>query len=281
AILVFLPGLAEIKMLYEQLQSNSLFNNRRSNRCVIHPLHSSLSSEEQQAVFVKPPVGVTKIIISTNIAETSITIDDVVYVIDSGKMKEKRYDASKGMESLEDTFVSQANALQRKGRAGRVASGVCFHLFTSHHYNHQLLKQQLPEIQRVPLEQLCLRIKILEMFSTHNLQSVFSRLIEPPHADSLRASKIRLRDLGALTLDEKLTPLGYHLASLPVDVRIGKLMLFGSIFRCLDPALTIAASLAFKSPFVSPWDKKEEANQKKLEFAFANSDYLALLQAYK
>ncbi|XP_047379392.1 putative ATP-dependent RNA helicase DHX57 [Sciurus carolinensis] len=281
AILVFLPGLAEIKMLYEQLQSNSLFNNRRSNRCVIHPLHSSLSSEEQQAVFVKPPVGVTKIIISTNIAETSITIDDVVYVIDSGKMKEKRYDASKGMESLEDTFVSQANALQRKGRAGRVASGVCFHLFTSHHYNHQLLKQQLPEIQRVPLEQLCLRIKILEMFNAHNLQSVFSRLIEPPHVDSLRASKIRLRDLGALTPDEKLTPLGYHLASLPVDVRIGKLMLFGSIFRCLDPALTIAASLAFKSPFVSPWDKKEEANQKKLEFAFANSDYLALLRAYK
>ncbi|XP_006215622.1 putative ATP-dependent RNA helicase DHX57 [Vicugna pacos] len=281
AILVFLPGLAEIKMLYEQLQSNALFNNRRSHRCVVHPLHSSLSSEEQQAVFVKPPVGVTKIIISTNIAETSITIDDVVYVIDSGKMKEKRYDASKGMESLEDTFVSQANALQRKGRAGRVASGVCFHLFTSHHFSHQLLKQQLPEIQRVPLEQLCLRIKILEMFSTHNLQSVFSRLIEPPHADSLRASKIRLRDLGALTPDEKLTPLGYHLASLPVDVRIGKLMLFGSIFRCLDPALTIAASLAFKSPFVSPWDKKEEANQKKLEFAFANSDYLALLRAYK
>lgn len=95
------------------------------------------------------------------------------------------------------------------------------------------------------------RIKILEMFSTHNLQSVFSRLIEPPHIESLRASKIRLRDLGALTPDEKLTPLGYHLASLPVDVRIGKLMLFGSIFRCLDPALTIAASLAFKSPFVS------------------------------
>ncbi|XP_054976851.1 putative ATP-dependent RNA helicase DHX57 [Sorex araneus] len=281
AILVFLPGLAEIKMLYEQLQANSLFNNRRSDRCVVHPLHSSLSSEEQQAVFVRPPAGVTKIIISTNIAETSVTIDDVVYVIDSGKMKEKRYDASKGMESLEDTFVSQANALQRRGRAGRVASGVCFHLFTSHHFRHQLLRQQLPEIQRVPLEQLCLRIKILEMFKAHDLQSVFSRLIEPPHPDSLRASKIRLRDLGALTPEEELTPLGYHLASLPVDVRIGKLMLFGSIFRCLDPALTIAASLAFKSPFVSPWDKKEEANQRKLEFAVANSDYLALLRAYQ
>ncbi|KAM6273148.1 putative ATP-dependent RNA helicase DHX57 isoform 1-T2 [Spheniscus humboldti] len=281
AVLIFLPGLAEIKMLYEQLQSNALFNNRHSKRCVVYPLHSSLSSEEQQSVFLRPPAGVIKIIISTNIAETSVTIDDVVYVIDSGKMKEKRYDPSKGMESLEDTFVSKANALQRKGRAGRVASGVCFHLFSSHHYSHQLIKQQLPEIQRVPLEQLCLRIKILEMFSAQSLHSVLSRLIEPPRTESLRASKLRLQDLGALTPDEKLTPLGYHLASLPVDVRIGKLMLFGTIFRCLDPALTIAASLAFKSPFVSPWDKREEANKKKLEFAVGNSDYLALLQAYK
>ncbi|XP_014746641.1 PREDICTED: putative ATP-dependent RNA helicase DHX57 isoform X2 [Sturnus vulgaris] len=281
AVLIFLPGLAEIKMLYEQLQTNALFNNRHSKRCVVYPLHSSLSSEEQQSVFLRTPVGVTKIIISTNIAETSVTINDVVYVIDSGKMKEKRYDPGKGMESLEDTFVSKANALQRKGRAGRVASGVCFHLFSSHHYNHQLVKQQLPEIQRVPLEQLCLRIKMLEMFSEQSLHSVLSRLIEPPRIESLQASKVRLRDLGALTPDEKLTPLGYHLASLPVDVRIGKLMLFGTIFRCLDPALTIAASLAFKSPFVSPWDKREEANKKKLEFAVGNSDYLALLQAYK
>ncbi|XP_061481562.1 putative ATP-dependent RNA helicase DHX57 [Rhineura floridana] len=281
AVLIFLPGLEEIKTLYKQLQSNALFNNRHSKRCVVYPLHSSLSCEEQQSVFLKPPVGVTKIIISTNIAETSITIDDVVYVIDSGKMKEKRYDPSKGMESLESTFVSKGNALQRKGRAGRVASGVCFHLFSSHHYNHHLLKQQLPEIQRVPLEQLCLRIKILEMFSTHSLHSVLSRLIEPPTAESLCASKLRLQDVGALTSDEKLTPLGYHLASLPVDVRIGKLMLFGTIFRCLDPALTIAASRANKSPFVSPWDKREEAFQKKLEFAIGNSDYLALLQAYK
>ncbi|XP_069463895.1 putative ATP-dependent RNA helicase DHX57 isoform X2 [Ambystoma mexicanum] len=281
AVLVFLPGLAEIKALYEQLQSNAFFSNRRNKRCVIYPLHSSLSNEEQQAVFLKPPTGVTKIILSTNIAETSITIDDIVYVIDSGKMREKRYDPCKGMESLEDTMVSRANALQRKGRAGRVASGVCIHLFTSHHYYKQLLEQQPPEIQRVPLEQLCLRIKILDMFSEYRLESVLSELIEPPSLQSLHASKMRLQDLGALTPDEKLTPLGYHLASLPVDVRIGKLMLFGTIFRCLDPSLTIAASLAFKSPFVCPWDKKEEANSKKLEFAVANSDHLALLQAYK
>uniref|UniRef100_A0A1A8UE18 Putative ATP-dependent RNA helicase DHX57 n=1 Tax=Nothobranchius furzeri TaxID=105023 RepID=A0A1A8UE18_NOTFU len=281
AVLVFMPGLAEIKMLFEQLQSNRMFNNRGRSRCVVYPLHSSLSNEEQQAVFSRPPEGITKIIISTNIAETSVTIDDVVYVIDSGKMKEKRYDASKSMESLEDSWVSRANTLQRKGRAGRVASGVCFHLFTSHCFHHQLSSQQLPEIQRVPLEQLCLRIKILDVFAEQPLESVFSRLIEPPAEGSLEAAKQRLQDLGALTADEKLTPLGYHLACLPVDVRIGKLMLFGAIFRCLDPALTIAASLAFKSPFVSPWDKREEASEKKLAFAVANSDHLALLQAYK
>lgn len=97
------------------------------------------------------------------------------------------------------------------------------------------------------------------MYNTHSLQSVFSRLIEPPHADSVHASKIRLQDLGALTADEQLTPLGYHLASLPVDVRIGKLMLFGSIFRCLDPALTIAASLAHKSPFVSEQQQRNSS----------------------
>ncbi|XP_032881667.1 putative ATP-dependent RNA helicase DHX57 isoform X2 [Amblyraja radiata] len=281
AVLIFLPGLADIKLLYEQLQSNPFFNNKHEKRCLIYPLHSSLSSEEQQAVFLRPPEGTTKIIISTNIAETSVTIDDIVYVIDSGKMKEKRYDPCKGMESLEDTWVSRANAQQRKGRAGRVAAGVCFHLFTSHCYQHHLQELQLPEIKRVPLEQLCLRIKVLDIFADLDLESVLSRLVEVPTDESLKAAKNRLQDLGALTPDETLTPLGYHLAFLPVDVRIGKLMLFGAIFRCLDPTLTIAASLAFKNPFVAPWDKREEANAKKLEFAVAHSDYLTIFQAYK
>lgn len=113
-----------------------------------------------------------------------------------------------------------------------------------------IYQNKISPCKYLPFSPLSDRIKILDVFAERTLESVFSRLIEPPAMGSLDAAKQRLQDLGALTADEKLTPLGYHLACLPVDVRIGKLMLFGAIFRCLDPALTIAASLAFKSPFV-------------------------------
>ncbi|XP_013395575.1 putative ATP-dependent RNA helicase DHX57 [Lingula anatina] len=279
AVLIFLPGYAEITTLYEKLQVSSVFRNKGKYKVI--PLHSILSSEDQHAVFNRPPEGITKIVIATNIAETSITIDDVVYVIDCGKMKEKRYDHTKSMESLDTVWVTRANAVQRKGRAGRVASGVCFHLFTGHRYEYQLRGQPIPEIQRVPLEQLVLKVKMLELFNVLDVKEVLYKLIEPPQEDSINSSVHRLQDLGALDVDGNLTALGYHLALLPVDVRIGKLMLFGAIFRCLDPALTIAATLSFKSPFVTPFGKKQEATEKKLEFAVGCSDHLTMLKAYK
>lgn len=112
----------------------------------------------------KPKNGERKIILSTNLAETSVTIDDCVYVIDSGKMKEKHFDSNRNMESLETVWVTQANAMQRKGRAGRVMPGVCIHLYTRHRFKHHFLPQPIPEIHRIPLEQLILNIKILPMF---------------------------------------------------------------------------------------------------------------------
>ncbi|XP_064621431.1 putative ATP-dependent RNA helicase DHX57 [Lineus longissimus] len=279
AVLVFLPGYAEITTMFEQLMSNRLFGKKQ--RFSVIPLHSSLSSEEQHIVFNRPREGVTKIVLATNIAETSITIDDIIYVIDCGKMKEKRFDPSKSMESLETVWVSRANAIQREGRAGRVASGVCFHLFTSHRFTHHFREQPIPEIQRAPLEQIVLKIKILDLFKDCDTEDVLHRLLEPPSQENIHFAMKRLQDLGALDEEWGLTPLGYHLAFLPVDVRIGKLMLFGAIFRCLDPALTIAASLSFKSPFVAPFDKRDDATKKKLEFATGNSDHLTVLQAYK
>ncbi|KAK3581847.1 hypothetical protein CHS0354_009735 [Potamilus streckersoni] len=282
AILIFLPGYAEIQTLYDMLQANKNFGfHRNKAKYRIIPLHSTLSSQEQHAVFARPPEGMRKIVIATNIAETSITIDDIVWVIDSGKMKEKRYDQSKGMESLETIWVSRANALQRMGRAGRVQEGVCFHLFTGHRFEHHLQDQPVPEIQRAPLEQIVLRIRMLDILKKLDVVEVLNKLIEPPEEKSILAAISRLQHLGALDEKGELSPLGYHLGSLPVDVRIGKLMLLGAMFRCLDSALTIAACLSFKSPFVAPFGKKEEATQKKQEFAEGNSDHLTMLSAYR
>lgn len=171
SILIFLPGISEITSLYDQLSDHREFG-PRFGRYLLLPLHSSLTSEEQSAIFRKPKEGVRKIILSTNIAETSVTIDDCVFVIDSGKMKEKRFDSNRNMESLDTVWVTRANAMQRKGRAGRVMSGVSIHLFTSHRFKHHLMAQPIPEIQRIPLEQLLLNIKILRNFEDKDVHQV-------------------------------------------------------------------------------------------------------------
>ncbi|XP_055610130.1 putative ATP-dependent RNA helicase DHX57 [Uranotaenia lowii] len=279
-ILIFLPGLEEIKNVHEALLDSRMFG-PREDRFLLIPLHSTLSSEEQAQVFRKAPKGKRKIVLSTNIAETSVTIDDCVFVIDCGQMKEKRFDSNRNMESLEVVWVSRANALQRKGRAGRVMPGVCIHLFTRPRFTSHILGQPVPEIHRIPLEPLLLRIKTLETFGGQSLKEVLRSTIEPPSDENIDAAKKRLVDVGAFDLEEQLTALGHHLAALPVDVRIGKLMLFGAIFQCLDSVLTIAACLSYKSPFVSPFNKRDEAESRKRLFGIANSDHLTMLNAYR
>ncbi|XP_052902052.1 putative ATP-dependent RNA helicase DHX57 [Anopheles moucheti] len=280
SILIFLPGLAEIQTVHESLAESKLFG-ARGDQFVLIPLHSMLTNEEQALVFRKPPKGKRKIVLSTNIAETSVTIDDCVFVIDCGQMKEKRFDSNRNMESLEMVWVSRANALQRKGRAGRVMPGVCIHLYTRPRFTDHILGQPVPEIHRIPLEPLLLRVKTLSTFQERSLNEVLGALIEPPSVETIQAAKKRLIDVGALDLDEQLTPLGHHLSALPVDVRIGKLMLFGAIFQCLDSVLTMAAILSYKSPFVSPFGKRDEADNRKRQFAIANSDHLTMLNAYR
>ena len=270
----------EIMTLYEQLDKHPLLG-KRKGRFLLVPLHSSLSSEEQQLVFSKPKAGLRKIVISTNLAETSITIDDCVFVVDVGKMKEKRFDATKNMESLDTVWVSQANALQRKGRAGRVMEGFCFHLYTGFRYDNHMRADPVPEIQRVPLEKMILRIKILSAFEKWKVKKVFSKILEPPSLDGIDSALQRLKNVGALYPDNSLTPLGYHLAQLPVDVRIGKLMLYGAVFRCLDAALTIAASLSYRSPFLSPFKEREAADKARMRFQEGNSDQLTVWRAYR
>ncbi|XP_017125191.1 putative ATP-dependent RNA helicase DHX57 [Drosophila elegans] len=279
-ILIFLPGFGEIQTVHDSLLDHALFS-PRAGKFVLVPLHSALSGEDQALVFKKAPPGKRKIVLSTNIAETSVTIDDCVFVVDCGLMKEKCFDSNRNMESLDLVWVSRANAKQRKGRAGRVMPGVCIHLYTSHRYHQHILAQPVPEIQRVPLEQIVLRIKTLQTFASRNTLSVLLETLEAPTEDSVLGALTRLRDVGALDAEDQLTPLGHHLAALPVDVRIGKLMLYGAIFQCLDSVLTIAACLSNKSPFVSPLSKRTEADKCKRMFALGNSDHLTVLNAYR
>lgn len=278
SILVFLPGFAEIIALKNRLIDNKYLS-PKTGKFLIVPLHSTLSNEEQNLVFKK--IGdVRKIVLSTNLAETSITIDDCVFVIDSGKMKETRFNANQNMESLETCWVSRANAMQRKGRAGRVMPGVCVHLYTSYKFKYHFSAQPIPEILRIPLEPLLLRIQLLHKGRKVDLYKVLGKLLEPPTDENIYSAIKRLQDVGAFNAEYTLTPLGHHLAALPVNVRIGKLILFGAIFCCLDSALTIAACLSHKNPFTVPFEKKHEVDAKK-EFFTANSDHLTILKAYK
>ncbi|KAJ1475941.1 P-loop containing nucleoside triphosphate hydrolase protein [Baffinella frigidus] len=280
AVLIFFSGVKEIETMYDLLMSQREINHSASAREWILPLHGSLPPEEQRRVFQRPPPGVRKIVLATNVAETSITIDDVGYVIDTARMKERRYDPVRRLASLEDCMISRANARQRRGRAGRVAPGVAVHLFSSHTHD-------APEIKRVPLEQLVLRIRAMDLPGTS--ESVCRRIIEPPESEAVRKAVAELVDIEALSVrpgKEELTALGRHLATLPVDARLGKLILLGAAFgpEACDMALTAAAALASRSPFLSPPDAREAADRARSHFAeggkWGPSDHLAILVAY-
>uniref|UniRef100_A0A672YPM4 ATP-dependent DNA/RNA helicase DHX36 n=1 Tax=Sphaeramia orbicularis TaxID=375764 RepID=A0A672YPM4_9TELE len=275
AILVFLPGWDNISSLNDLLMAQPMF---RSDRFVIFPLHSLMPTVNQTQVFKKPPPGVRKIIIATNIAETSITIDDVVYVIDGGKIKETNFDTHNNISTMAAEWVSLANAKQRKGRAGRVRPGKCYHLYNN--LRASLLDDyQLPEIMRTPLEELCLQIKILKLGS---IARFLEKALDPPTEKAVNLSIKNLTDLNALDHAENLTALGIHLARLPVEPHIGKLILFGALLGCLDPVLTIAASLSFKDPFFIPLGKEKMADMKrKVLSRNSKSDHLTIVNAFQ
>ncbi|MEE6501083.1 hypothetical protein FKM82_004056 [Ascaphus truei] len=178
AILVFLPGWDNISTLNDLLMSQVMF---KSDKFIIIPLHSLMPTVNQTQVFKKSPPGVRKIVIATNIAETSITIDDVVHVIDGGKIKETHYDTQNNISTMTAEWVSHANAKQRKGRAGRVQAGYCYHLYNF--LRDSLLDDyQLPEIVRTPLEELCLQIKILKL---GGIACFLTKLMDPPSREAI------------------------------------------------------------------------------------------------
>ncbi|KAK3593313.1 hypothetical protein CHS0354_031372 [Potamilus streckersoni] len=274
AVLVFLPGLSDIQELYEVLQSDHRFSEK--NGCIILALHSVLSSADQNSAFNIPPAGIRKIVLATNIAETGITIPDVVFVIDSGKVKENRYMESSQMSALEEVFISKASAKQRQGRAGRVQNGFCFRLYTKEMYD-DMRPYTIPELLRVPLEELCLTIMKCNFGKPEDF---LSQALDPPQEQVVARAMTLLHEVGACRDGYSLTALGHHLAALPVHVRIGKMLLYSAIIGCLEPVAVIAAAMTDRSPFLVPIGKQDLANTAKQSLAVAASDHLTVFKAY-
>ncbi|KAL8852735.1 MAG: hypothetical protein Q9221_002365 [Calogaya cf. arnoldii] len=259
AILVFLPGIAEIRRMHDMLSGHTSF----SDGWYIHPLHSTIAMDEQERAFAIPPPGHRKIVLATNIAETGVTIPDVTCVIDTGKHKEMRFDERRQLSRLIEVFISRANAKQRRGRAGRVQEGICFHLFTKSRHDTVMAPDQTPEILRLSLQDLVLRVKICKLGA---IEQTLSEALDPPLAKNIHRAIDALVDVKALTASEELSPLGRQLAKLPLDVFLGKVILLGCIFKCLDGAVTIAAILSSKSPFSAPMGARSQADQVRLGF---------------
>ncbi|KAJ4417261.1 hypothetical protein N0V82_006294 [Gnomoniopsis sp. IMI 355080] len=273
AILVFLPGIADIRTLNDMLLGDRFFQ----NNWLVYPLHSTIASEDQEAAFLMPPPGYRKIVLATNIAETGITIPDVTCVIDTGKHREMRFDERRQLSRLIDTFIARANAKQRRGRAGRVQEGLCFHLFTKYRHDSVMSDSQTPEMLRLSLQELAIRIKVCKI---GGIEATLSEALDPPSAKNTRRAVDALIDVRALTAGEDLTPLGHQLARLPLDVFLGKLVLMGTVFKCLDMAVTVAAILSSKSPFVAPFGQRSQADAVRLAYRKGDSDLLTVYNAY-
>ncbi|WZZ54816.1 hypothetical protein YC2023_054923 [Brassica napus] len=280
AILVFLPGWDDINKTRQRLLDSPFFSD--GSKFNIICLHSMVPAGEQKKVFSRPPRGCRKIVLATNIAESAVTIDDVVYVIDSGRMKEKSYDPYSNVSTLQSSWVSKANAKQREGRAGRCQPGICYHLY-SRLRAASMPDFKVPEIKRMPVEELCLQVKILDPNCKTN--DFLQKLLDPPVDQSIANALSILQDIGALTPEEELTELGEKFGHLPVHPLISKMLFFAVLVNCLDPALTLACAADYKEPFTMPMSpvERQKAATAKLELASlcgGDSDHLAVVAAF-
>lgn len=278
SILVFLPGYDDIMKQREFIETNMTADNSYQ----LFVLHSGLNAtknSDQRRVFQRLPRGQRKIILSTNIAETSLTIDDVVYVIDSGRVKQQTYDSISDTTCLTSTWISQACAKQRAGRAGRTRNGHCYRMYALDHYE-TFEKYTLPEILRVPLTDICLNAKILA--DNISIEDFLLKALQPPPVLSIRQSINLLKKIDALDADENITYLGVHLADLPVDAQLGKCIIYGILLGCLEPIVTIVSALSVKDPFNLPMgDEGHRIQQIKKNFADGSlSDHIMLLHTY-
>ncbi|XP_023137207.2 ATP-dependent RNA helicase DHX8 [Amphiprion ocellaris] len=274
-ILVFLTGQEEIdtacEILYERMKSLG----PDVPELIILPVYSALPSEMQTRIFDPAPPGSRKVVIATNIAETSLTIDGIYYVVDPGFVKQKVYNSKTGIDQLVVTPISQAQAKQRAGRAGRTGPGKCYRLYTERAYRDEMLTTNVPEIQRTNLASTVLSLKAMGI---NDLLS-FDFMDAPP-METLITAMEQLYTLGALDDEGLLTRLGRRMAEFPLEPMLCKMLIMSVHLGCSEEMLTIVSMLSVQNVFYRPKDKQALADQKKAKFHQPEGDHLTLLAVY-
>ncbi|KAK9325917.1 P-loop containing nucleoside triphosphate hydrolase protein [Lipomyces orientalis] len=276
-ILAFLTGRKEINTVVEAILDRSAPDRNNQARLLPLPLHAFLPQDQQNRIFDPAPEGARKVIISTNIAEASVTIDGIVYVIDCGYVKLRAYDPASKMESLIVSPVSKAAAIQRAGRAGRTKPGKCFRLYESQVAETILPDISVPEIQRTNLAGPILQLKSLGIENIAKLD-----MITPPPVELVANGLELLYSLGALDEYGKLTAgLGERMAELPLDPMLSKVLLTSSSFGCMGEVLTVAAMMSVENVFYLPEDNHTAAEMEHLKFTVDEGDHLTLYNVYQ
>lgn len=276
-ILVFLTGQDDIEQMEELLRSRTRGLGTKIAELIILPIYSSLPSDMQARIFEPTPEGARKVILATNIAETSLTIDNIVYVIDSGLCKQNSYNPRSGMESLVVTPISKASCLQRAGRAGRVAPGKCFRLYTLWSYTQELEDSMVPEIQRTNLGNV-----VLLLLSIGIKDLVHFDFMDPPPSEALVQALEELYALGALDYEGELTRLGRRMAEFPTDPKMSKAILKSAEHDCVAEVIKICSMLNVGgSVFFRPKDKAVHADNARKSFTKPGGDHMVLLNVYE
>jgi pre-mRNA-splicing factor ATP-dependent RNA helicase DHX38/PRP16 len=274
-ILCFMTGQEDIEITCELVDERlKLLNDPK--KLSILPIYSQMPADLQAKIFDKAPPGVRKLIVATNIAETSLTVDGIMYVVDAGFSKLKVYNPRMGMDTLQITPISQANAKQRSGRAGRTGPGKSYHLYTEMAFKNEFYIQTIPEIQRTNLANTVLLLKSLGVKDLLDFD-----FMDPPPQDTITTSLFDLWSLGALDNIGDLTPMGRRMTAFPMDPSLAKLLITASeLYGCSEEILTIVSMLSVPTVFYRPKERQEESDAAREKFFVPESDHLTLLHVY-
>ncbi|KAK8849593.1 hypothetical protein IAR55_004928 [Kwoniella newhampshirensis] len=273
-ILVFMTGQEDIECTCQVIEER-LSQLDDPPPLLVLPIYSQMPADLQAKIFQPAPDGRRKVVVATNIAETSLTVDGILYVVDAGYSKLKVYNPKVGMDALQITPISQANCGQRTGRAGRTGPGFCYRLFTEMAYLNELFPSNIPEIQRTNLANTVLTLKTLGVKDLLEFD-----FMDPPPQENILNSMYQLWVLGALDNVGDLTPDGRKMSEFPMEPSLAKMLIVATHYKCAAEMLTIVSMLSVPSVFYRPPQRAEESDAAREKFFVPESDHLTLLHVY-